>query len=206
MENEGADFRPGDLFKPLRPVCADALHVAPERRAGAHGLKNHRAGHPQLHHQGGGGQNPRRGDGRQNPRPAFGAEQSISPTDGGFGKDNSNILSTYYALEALNTINNSVIPSKTSIFDFINDCRTDNGIFTSTPQSYPPYIEGIYAGIKTCEILEVKPGGINNITNFVLQLQNNDYGFRRSKYIGISELEYTFKALSVLKTLSYFQK
>ncbi len=123
--------------------------------------------------------------------------------DGGFGKGNSNILSTYYALESLSITDNKLIRFKTDILDFTRECQTLDGVFAYTPLSYPPYIEGIYAGTRIYEILGVKPEEINNINDFVVNLQNRDKGFRRSKYIGISELEYTFKALSILKSLSY---
>lgn len=40
------------------------------------------------------------------------------------------------------------------------------------------------------------------ILSFVLSLQNNDGGFRRSSYLGISELEYTYRAIHIIKTLN----
>lgn len=125
--------------------------------------------------------------------------------DGGFGTAHSDILSTLYALESLNIIDSSLIRRGHDILNFINDSRTKEGIFTFTPISYPPYIESIYSGVKIHEILDKKPGNLDKIVDFVLKLQNNDGGFRRSMYIGISELEYTFKALYVLKNLSYLK-
>jgi len=125
--------------------------------------------------------------------------------DGGFGRSNSNILSTYYALESLNIIDNNLIQFKKDILDFINKCQTEEGVFAYTPLSYPPYIEGVYAGTRVYEILGEKPIEINSIINFVVKLQNKDYGFRRSKYTGISELEYTFRALTILKNFHFFQ-
>ena len=131
---------------------------------------------------------------------------SFQNEDGGFGKYRSDIMSTYYALETLNLINHAFINSQEKIIDFTLSCQTDEGIFAYTPLSYPPYIESIYAGIKIYEILEHPlEHGLNRdeIINFVLKLQNTDGGFRRSYFIGISELEYVFKALYVLKSLHH---
>ncbi|NYB51342.1 MAG: hypothetical protein HVN35_02080 [Methanobacteriaceae archaeon] len=123
--------------------------------------------------------------------------------DGGFGKKNSNITLTQYALESLNIINRSLIRNERDIINFTNNCRTDEGIFAYTPNSYPPYIEAIYSGIRIHEILDVEPEYPDKIINHVVKLQNNNGGFRRSIFLGISELEYTFKALYILKSLSY---
>ncbi|AUB61014.1 hypothetical protein BK009_10210 [Methanobacterium subterraneum] len=127
--------------------------------------------------------------------------------DGGFGRYRSDIMSTYYALETLNLINPDLITSQDKIMDFAANCQTDEGIFAYTPLSYPPYIESIYAGIRIYEILAYPLDHWSNrdeVLNFVLKLQNADGGFRRSYFIGISELEYVYRALYILKSLHYF--
>jgi hypothetical protein len=131
---------------------------------------------------------------------------SFQNEDGGFGKYRSDIMSTCYALETLNLINPDFINSQENIIEFTENCQTDEGIFAYTPLSYPPYIESIYAGIRIFEILEHPlDHGLNRyeVINFVLKLQNADGGFRRSYFIGISELEYVYRALHVLKSLNY---
>ena len=133
---------------------------------------------------------------------------SFQNEDGGFGKYRSDIMSTYYAMETLNLINHDFINSKEKIKDFTENCQTDEGIFAYTPLSYPPYIESIYAGIRIYEILEhplEQDLNRDELINFVLKLQNADGGFRRSYFIGISELEYVYRALYVLKSLNYYE-
>ena len=93
--------------------------------------------------------------------------------------------------------------NRDNILDFTKRCRTKEGLFVYTPISYPPYIESIYSGVKIFETLGKIPENKESMVDFVLELQNNDGGFRRSIYMGISELEYTYRALYVLKTLSY---
>lgn len=132
---------------------------------------------------------------------------SFQKEDGGFGRYRSDIMSTYYALETLNLINQDSINSPDKTIDFTQSCQTDEGIFAYTPLSYPPYIESIYAGIRIYEILNYPLSHWSNrdeVINFVLKLQNADDGFRRSYFIGISELEYVYRALYILKSLEYF--
>lgn len=121
--------------------------------------------------------------------------------DGGFGLDRSDIVSTYYALESLNFIDPSLIKRDGLIMELIQKCLTKEGGFTFIPGIYPPYLEPTYAGIKICEILNKKPLDSDITAEFILNLQNNNGGFRRSKYMGISELEYTFKSLYILKNV-----
>lgn len=118
--------------------------------------------------------------------------------DGGFGTGKSDITQTYYALESLNMIDPSLIQFKDKIIDFTNTCMK-NGIYVYKPQSYPPYIETVYSGVKINQILNNK-WKEDKILNFVENLQNSDGGFRRSPYLGISELEYTYKAIYILKS------
>lgn len=128
---------------------------------------------------------------------------SFQNEDGGFGLDKSDISSTCYALESLNLIDPSLIGHKNKIIEFTESCKTDGGVFAYTPISYPPYIEGIHAGIIIHEIIGQKVKNPLKIVEFVRNLQNIDGGFRRSPHMGISELDYTFRALYVLKSLSY---
>jgi len=124
--------------------------------------------------------------------------------DGGFGENKSDIESTYYALAALKNVDPSLITMKNSIAEFTRNCQVPDGGFAFTPQSYPPYIEPTYAGIGILEIIGKKIKEKDIVQEFVLKLQNNNGGFRRSKYMGISELEYTFKSLYILKKLDYW--
>jgi len=117
--------------------------------------------------------------------------------DGGFGKYGSDIINTQYALEILKAHKYKI--DKKSIKDYLKDCENE-GLWSFTPISYPPYIETIYAGFRISEILNLKVKD-KNILNFILSLQNNDGGFRRSTYLGISELEYTYKSLYIIKSL-----
>jgi hypothetical protein len=122
--------------------------------------------------------------------------------DGGFGKERSDIESTYYALESLNIINPILILKKGLIFNFLQNCKTAGGGFSFIPNVYPPYIEPTCAAIRIHEIIGKTSENPGKTIKFAENLQNGDGGFRRSKYMGISELEYTFKSLYIIKSLS----
>lgn len=121
--------------------------------------------------------------------------------DGCFGSGRSEILSTYYALESLNYIDPSLIQMKDLIVNFTRNCQNEDGGFTFIPDSYPPFIEPTYAGIKIYEIIGMEHEKPDKTVRFVQNLQNKNGGFRRSPYLGISELEYTFEALYILKSI-----
>ncbi|KAF5035710.1 prenyltransferase/squalene oxidase repeat-containing protein [Methanobacterium aggregans] len=128
--------------------------------------------------------------------------------DGGFGRTTSNIMSTYYALEILNLVDPKVMDQifledfLEKLIGFTVKCQTSDGGFAYKPGTYPSYIEGVYAGIRIHELLDREPKNHERIIDFTKKLQNSDGGFRRSKYLGISELEYTFRAIYILKSLS----
>lgn len=125
--------------------------------------------------------------------------------DGGFGTIKSNVIQTYHAIKSLNLIDPSLIKFKDKIIDFINKCKTENGFYVHRPQSYPPYIETVYSGVMINQMLDNDVENVEKILEFVENLQNCDGGFRRSPYLGISELEYTFMSIYLLKYYSYFK-
>ena len=89
---------------------------------------------------------------------------------------------------------------KDQINNFAQKCLTKEGGFTFIPDIYPPYLEPTYAGVRIQEILNINNKSKKPI-QFAQKLQNNNGGFRRSKYMGISELEYTFKSLYIIKSM-----
>lgn len=119
--------------------------------------------------------------------------------DYGFGLERSDIISTYYALESLNDINPSLIRGRNRILEFTHNCLNKEGGYTFIPDIYPPYLEPTYAGIRINEILNNRPPNLDKTLDFIRKLQNSNGGFRRSQYMGISELEYTYRALYILK-------
>lgn len=47
-------------------------------------------------------------------------------------------------------------------------------------------------------INEILRGKVSDVTGFIMKIWNPDGGFRRSVYMGISEPEYTYRAIYML--------
>jgi len=117
---------------------------------------------------------------------------SLQNDDGGFGRYGSDIINTHFAVEILEA--HGVGFSRKDVLEFADSCWGDGG-WNFTPLSYPPYLETAYAGFKLNEILR---GRKYDVEDFILKLRNPDGGFRRSLYMGISEPEYTYRAVYML--------
>jgi len=120
---------------------------------------------------------------------------SIQNEDGGFGAYGSDIINTRFALEILNG-HGMKIPGD-EVLQFTDSCFSD-GAWNFTPISYLPYIETVHSGFRINEILR---GKVSDVTRFIMKIRNPDGGFRRSVYMGISEPEYTYRAIYMLASI-----
>jgi hypothetical protein len=121
-------------------------------------------------------------------------------SDGGFGLNkNSNINSTYYAVASLNLLTRNIRDLHETI-QFVRECEKASGGFTVTPISATPYMEHTYYGLMTLDLLGEKCRYSSQTIDFITKCQNNNGGFARSD-LGISTFEYTFQAVSVVKTI-----
>jgi len=111
--------------------------------------------------------------------------------DGGFGRYGSDIINTYFAVEVLR---GHGVDVPEGVLEFTDGCFS-GGVWNFTPISYPPYIETVHAGFRINEMLR---GSGLDVSDFVMGLRNPDGGFRRSVYMGISEPEYTYRALYMI--------
>ena len=125
----------------------------------------------------------------------------LSPNnDGGFGVGRSEVTATYHALTALSSAGCDLGKLRNTSL-FIEKCGAAGGGYSSIPGSIPPYIETTYFAIGALKLLRSKITGKEKHWRFILNFQNNDGGFRRSPYLGISTLcnsYYAIKALSIL--------
>ncbi len=84
------------------------------------------------------------------------------------------------------------------VVDFVMKHRC-NGGFSKKPNSYPPYLEDTYYALKTLKMCGKVVDG--ETERFIWSLQNEDGGFRRSIYLGVSTLEFSYYAVECLKCL-----
>lgn len=111
------------------------------------------------------------------------------------------IMSTYMDLEILRAISMwgyaTLLPPRTirQIKDFLKSCTTHKG-YVGSLTSNSVTLESTYAGHKIAKYLGI-PGPLG-ISFFIDSLQNENGGFRRSPFCGISTLESCYLAMSVI--------
>lgn len=115
------------------------------------------------------------------------------------------IMSTYMALEILDTISKRCYPVTLSssyidqISKFLKHCTTRKG-YVGNPTSSSVTLESTYAGHRISQYLKISdPLGI---ASFIDSLQNENGGFRGSQFGGISTLESCYLALSTISDIS----
>lgn len=84
------------------------------------------------------------------------------------------------------------------VIDFVMKHKC-NGGFSKRHNSYPPYIEDTYYALSILGKFRDE-----RTVDFIAKLQNKDGGFRRSVYLGISTLEFSYYAVECLKCLGIF--
>jgi hypothetical protein len=125
---------------------------------------------------------------------------SYQNRDGGFGAHrHSNLNSTYHAVVSLFNLGYPV-KSLEKTLEYVRSCEKPIGGFTVVPRSVLPYMEHVYYGVSTLELLDERPRYPTNTTSFALMCQNSNGGFARSD-LGISTFEDTFYAVSILRII-----
>lgn len=116
--------------------------------------------------------------------------QSLKNNGEGFGKiKGSEISTTCYCLEISKKIKYS-LPNKTEIINYI-----------IKELNHASYLEDYYWSTKALNLLKIKVPKTEKIINFLTKCQRENGGFSRSEFIGISTIEYTFFAVSILKKI-----
>jgi len=127
----------------------------------------------------------------------------LSPNkDGGFGKGNSDITTTYHALQIL-SLTGHQIGDFQSTAEFVERCAWVNGGFCAVPNSTPAYLESTYFGIMCCKLLGIPLDKWHEETTleYIENMQNLGGGFRRSPFMGISTLNNSYLAVKSLEEL-----
>ncbi|MFH0748718.1 MAG: hypothetical protein V1915_02205, partial [Candidatus Bathyarchaeota archaeon] len=112
------------------------------------------------------------------------------------------IASTYHALATLQSLRYYDAERTRRTREWIRRCEVPSGGFTGDPHYLNTiYLEETYFGTQTLSILDEKPLHPRESLNLLAKFQNNNGGFRRSIFLGLSEFESTYQALSTLTTI-----
>lgn len=127
----------------------------------------------------------------------------LQNNDGSFGSSKRlKIASTYYALATLKIINYNEVETIHRTSEWIRRCEVPSGGFVGEPDFMNTiFLEETYFGMKTLSILNGKPLYPEETIRLIAKFQNSNGGFRRSVYIGLSEFESTYQALSSIRTI-----
>jgi hypothetical protein len=122
--------------------------------------------------------------------------------DGGFGsREHSDISLTHCALDSLRLLRFDMSSMKDTV-TFLRTCEKPFGGFTVVPHSLLPYVEYTYFGVTSLDALGQQCQFPSQTVDFLLRCQNLNGGFARTDS-GISTLENTFQAVSVIQRLTH---
>lgn len=111
-----------------------------------------------------------------------------------------NLGTAYFILKTLKLCSYEL--NLPNITKYLRARELPQGGFVSFYNAYPPYIEDIFFWLKSAELLKISPRYKNETLQLINKLQNEDGGFRRSIYGGISTLEYSYCAVASIEILS----
>ena len=124
-------------------------------------------------------------------------------SDGSFGdKRFSRIASTFYALKILKILGCDVRRLH-GVLRWIRQCEVPSGGFTAEPKISPSFmvLEDTYYGVMALKVLNESCRHPKETLELIARFQNPNGGFRRSIFLGISDFESTYQAVSVMKEL-----
>jgi hypothetical protein len=122
---------------------------------------------------------------------------------GSFGRKRfSRIASTFYALRILKLMGYDV-RSLVNTSGWIRQCEVVGGGFLADPDLTSPFMimEDTYFGVVSLETLGETLRHPQATIDLIMKFQNSNGGFRRSVFLGISEFESTYQALSCIESI-----
>jgi len=128
---------------------------------------------------------------------------SLQNPDGSFGRSGySRLGATHHALASLDLLGFDV-STLYHTMNWVKSCEIPSGRFRSTPDSYDPYIviDDLYYGVMSLEIVGEERRYPSQTLDVIARFQNDNGGFRRSIFLGISTFESTHHAVAAASTI-----
>ena len=123
--------------------------------------------------------------------------------DGSFGRSGySRLGATYHALASLSLLGFDVSTLRQTE-EWVRSCEIPSGGFKTNPESHDPYfiMDDIYFGVKCLDVLGKNYRFPSQTLDLIARFQNENGGFRRSIFLGISTFESTYHAISTCSTI-----
>jgi hypothetical protein len=118
--------------------------------------------------------------------------------NGSFGRSGySRFGATYHALASLSLLGFDVRTLR-GTEEWVRSCEIPSGGFKTNPESHDLYfiMDDIYFGVKCLDVLRKNCRFPSQTLDLVARFQNENGGFRRSIFLGISTFESTYHAIS----------
>jgi hypothetical protein len=123
--------------------------------------------------------------------------------EGSFGRSGySRLGATYHALASLSLLGFDVRTLRRTE-EWVRQCEIPSGGFRTSPESFDPYfiMDDIYFGVKCLDVLGKNYRFPSQTLDLAAKFQNENGGFRRSIFLGISTFESTYHAISACSTV-----
>jgi hypothetical protein len=121
----------------------------------------------------------------------------------GSGGASLSLDTAYWTLEALAALGREPpVDLREGLSKLVLACENPDGGFSATPHSRTAFVENLFFGLRAMRHLGLRSRYARSHALYVRGLQNANGGFRRSRELGVSSLEYTFYAVSALQELS----
>ena len=123
--------------------------------------------------------------------------------DGSFGRSGySRLGATYHALASLSLLGFDVRTLRDAE-EWVRSCEIPSGGFRTSPESFDPYfiMDDIYFGVECLDVLGKNCRFPSQTLDLAGKFQNENGGFRRSIFLGISTFESTWHAISACSTI-----
>jgi hypothetical protein len=123
--------------------------------------------------------------------------------DGSFGRSGySRLGATYHALASLSLLGFDVRTLRHTE-EWVRACEIPSGGFRTSPESFDPYfvMDDIHYGVKSLDILGKNCRFPSQTLDLIAKFQNENGGFRRSIFLGISTFESTYHAILACSTI-----
>jgi len=124
--------------------------------------------------------------------------------DTGFGQSYSSMIETAHALAILAALDNETAAQPS--VRFLHLCEDPDHGFLSVPNTRPPFLEHIHAGVLACSMIGYRSPVLEPCGDFIRKCCRENGGYVRSTFGGSATLENTYLALDTLDMIENMSK
>lgn len=124
--------------------------------------------------------------------------------DTGFGQSYSSMIETSHALAILAALDNETVAQPS--IRFLHLCEDPDYGFLQVPNTRPPFLEHIHAGVLACSMIGYRSPVLEPCGDFIRKCFRENGGYVRSVFGGSATLENTYLALDTFDMIEKMSK